>query len=54
MFPAIIETVTYWEQPGMGRFKWRLIKNSLLVIFGIIGFLSGSFVSIDEIIHTTK
>lgn len=53
MFPAIIETITYWNDPGMGRFNWRLIKNALLVIFGIIGFISGTYVSIVEIILTT-
>lgn len=49
MFPAIIETITYWDRPGMGRFNWRLIKNGLLVFFGIIGFLTGTYVSIEEI-----
>lgn len=53
IFPAIIETVTYWDDPGMGRFSWRLIKNGLLVIFGVIGFLSGTYVSIVAIITTT-
>lgn len=52
MFPAIIETITYWDRPGMGRFNWRLIKNGLLVIFGIIGFLTGTYVSIEEITET--
>lgn len=52
MFPAIIETITYWERPGMGRFNWRLIKNVLLVIFGIIGLLTGTYVSIEEITET--
>ncbi|KAJ6646698.1 Proton-coupled amino acid transporter-like protein pathetic [Pseudolycoriella hygida] len=50
IFPAVIETITYWNDPGMGRFNWRLIKNSLLVLFGIVGFLSGAYVSILEII----
>ncbi|KAG4075037.1 hypothetical protein HA402_014436 [Bradysia odoriphaga] len=52
MFPAIIETITYWDRPGMGRFNWRLIKNGLLVVFGIIGLLTGTYVSIEEITHT--
>lgn len=52
IIPGIIETLTYWDDPGMGRYNWRLIKNVLLVIFGLIGFLSGAYVSIKEIITT--
>lgn len=51
MFPAIIETVTYWERPGMGRYNWRLWKNGFLVLFGLVGFLTGTYVSIIEIIE---
>lgn len=50
MFPAIIETITYWDRPGFGRFNWILWKNALLVVFGIIGFLTGTYVSIHEIL----
>lgn len=49
MFPAIIETVVYWERPGMGAYKWRLWKNCFLILFGVVGFLTGSYVSIEEI-----
>ncbi|CAH0546703.1 unnamed protein product [Brassicogethes aeneus] len=51
IFPAIIDTVTNYEDPGMGRFKWRLVKNCLLVTFGLIGFVTGTYVSIIEIIY---
>lgn len=50
MFPAIIEIVTYWDVPGMGRYNWRMYKNGFLVLFGIIGFLTGTYVSLIEII----
>lgn len=52
MFPAIIEMVTFWneiEQVGFNNWNWRLYKNLLLVGFGIIGFLTGTYVSIEEI-----
>lgn len=49
MFPAIIEIVVYWEEPGLGRFNWRLWKNLLLIMFGIVGFLTGTYVSLLEI-----
>jgi proton-coupled amino acid transporter len=51
MFPALIEIVTYWERPGMGRYNWRLWKNLLLILFGVIGFITGTYVSIVEFNH---
>ncbi|XP_063239964.1 proton-coupled amino acid transporter-like protein pathetic isoform X2 [Bacillus rossius redtenbacheri] len=50
MFPAIIETVTYWETPGTGRFNWILWKNLLIVLFGFLGFATGTYSSVAEII----
>lgn len=52
MFPAIIEIVVYWDEPGLGRFNWRLWKNLLLIVFGIVGFLTGTYVSLLEIAHS--
>lgn len=54
MLPAIIEIVTYWESPGFGRYNWRVWKNLLLLVFGIIGFVTGTYVSILEIIEAHK
>lgn len=48
VFPPIIETVVYWNRPTK---SWRLWKNMCLFIFGIIGFVTGTFVSIKEIIE---
>ncbi|CAG9782024.1 unnamed protein product [Diatraea saccharalis] len=51
IFPAVIETVTYWDRPnGLGRFNWVLWKNTFLISFGVLGFLTGSYVSIIDII----
>lgn len=52
MFPAIIEIVTYWESPGMGTCYWRLWKNIFIIMFGILGFITGSLTSIEEIVET--
>lgn len=46
--PSIIELAVYNEDPGYGRFKWRLVKNILLICFGILGFVTGTYVSILE------
>ncbi|XP_058816791.1 proton-coupled amino acid transporter-like protein pathetic isoform X1 [Topomyia yanbarensis] len=48
MFPAVIELVTYYEKPGYGRFNWILWKNIGLICFGVIGFITGTYVSIEE------
>lgn len=50
IFPAVIDLVTFYEEPGLGRYNWRLWKNLFLICFGVIGFLTGSYVSIQEII----
>lgn len=49
IFPAIIESLTMYEEPGFGKWSWRLYKNIFLIIFGLVGFLTGSYVSIQEI-----
>ncbi|KOB65118.1 putative proton-coupled amino acid transporter, partial [Operophtera brumata] len=36
VFPAIIELLVVWEDPGLGRFKWRLWKNILVMIVGVL------------------
>ena len=53
VFPAIIELVTDWENPGLGPYKYKLWKNLLLIMFGIVGFVLGSYVSILEIVEET-
>ncbi|CAB3259053.1 unnamed protein product [Arctia plantaginis] len=55
IFPSVIQTVTFWDRPnGLGRFNWILIKNIFLICFGILGFLSGSYVSILDIINNEE
>ncbi|XP_015588479.1 proton-coupled amino acid transporter-like protein pathetic isoform X2 [Cephus cinctus] len=55
MFPSLIELVTVWEQEnGLGRFNWRLWKNIAIICFGILGFVTGTYVSIQEIIEQNQ
>ncbi|XP_015121467.1 proton-coupled amino acid transporter-like protein pathetic isoform X1 [Diachasma alloeum] len=50
MFPSIIELVTVWEEEdGLGRYNWRLWKNILIILFGVLGFVTGTYTSILEI-----
>ncbi|XP_056630452.1 proton-coupled amino acid transporter-like protein pathetic isoform X2 [Diorhabda carinulata] len=51
IFPSIIELVTFYEDPGLGRWRWRLWKNMFLILFGLLGFVTGTYVSVEEIIQ---
>jgi solute carrier family 36 (proton-coupled amino acid transporter) len=50
IFPPIIEIVTFWDQ-GLGKYNWILWKDIGIMIFGIMGFVFGSFTSILQILH---
>lgn len=52
MFPAMIELLTYYKRPGFGMLKWILVKDILLILFGVAGFIIGTYVSILEINQT--
>ncbi|KAL1117154.1 hypothetical protein AAG570_004481, partial [Ranatra chinensis] len=52
MFPSFIELVVCWEEPGLGRFNWILWKNVLIIMFGVLGFVTGTITSIHEIYDT--
>ncbi|XP_044576947.1 proton-coupled amino acid transporter-like protein pathetic isoform X1 [Cotesia glomerata] len=53
MFPSVIELVTVWEtEDGLGPFYWRLWKNIFIICFGILGFVTGSYVSLQEIMSS--
>ena len=48
MAPSLIETITFW--PNMGKYRWKLVKNILIFLFGFLGFVTGSYISIKNII----
>lgn len=50
IFPPIIEIVTFWDH-GLGKWNWILWKDIAIMIFGIMGFVFGSFTSIMQILH---
>ncbi|XP_040568397.1 proton-coupled amino acid transporter 1 isoform X1 [Lepeophtheirus salmonis] len=49
MAPAIIDTITFW--PNMGPYKIRFLANLLIFSLGFIGFITGTYVSIEQIIN---
>ncbi|XP_021914744.1 proton-coupled amino acid transporter-like protein pathetic isoform X3 [Zootermopsis nevadensis] len=46
--PAFIEVVTFWDH-GLGPGRWRLWKNVIVSIFGLMALVFGSYTSIKEI-----
>ncbi|XP_063906454.1 proton-coupled amino acid transporter-like protein pathetic isoform X3 [Zophobas morio] len=50
IFPPIIEIVTFWPDK-LGKNNWILWKDICIVLFGFIGFIVGSYVSLLNILH---
>jgi len=50
IFPPIINILTNW-QSGYGCYRWALWKDLGLILFGTIGFLAGTYVSIENILN---
>lgn len=51
IFPAIIDTLTFYDD-DFGRLNWRLWKNIALISFGVLGFVTGTYVSIHDIMES--
>ncbi|XP_078045238.1 proton-coupled amino acid transporter-like protein pathetic [Augochlora pura] len=47
--PAVVETISCWEG-HLGAYKWRLWKNTALLVFSLLALIFGSWISIVEII----
>jgi len=47
--PAFIEVITFWDR-GLGPYRWRLWKNIVVSIFGVMALAFGSYTSIREIV----
>ncbi|XP_026743418.1 proton-coupled amino acid transporter-like protein pathetic [Trichoplusia ni] len=54
IFPAIIELLVVWETPGLGRYKWRLWKNILVLIVGVLLFIAGTYSNAKGLITSLK
>lgn len=51
-FPAIIDMSTNWHNLSGMRFKLNLVKNTALIIFGLIGLVVGTYTAIHEIVDS--
>jgi len=50
IFPPILNMLVNYDI-GYGKFHWSLWKDLGVMLFGIVGFLSGTYVSLEQIIY---
>ncbi|XP_026295649.1 proton-coupled amino acid transporter-like protein CG1139 isoform X2 [Apis mellifera] len=50
-FPAIIEICVLWPDRDLGPCMIMLVKNLLLIVFGLLGLVIGTYVSMVDIIN---
>ncbi|XP_070501979.1 proton-coupled amino acid transporter 1 isoform X1 [Chironomus tepperi] len=53
IFPPIIEIITFWPNK-LGKYNWILWKDIVIIIFGIMGFIFGTFTSVLQILHPNQ
>jgi len=46
IFPPILELITFWPRVS----KITIIKDALILVFGVIGFGTGTYAAINDII----
>lgn len=51
-FPAIIQTCVYWNSTSGVEKAFMLTKNTIITIAAVVGLVSGTYTSLNEIIHT--
>ncbi|XP_059046360.1 proton-coupled amino acid transporter-like protein pathetic isoform X1 [Achroia grisella] len=51
IFPPFIEIITFWPDQ-LGKYDWKLWKDVAIIIFGITGFVFGTYASLENILNT--
>lgn len=51
--PVFIEVIVFWEK-GFGKYNWKIVKNVIVVITGLVALIFGSKSAIDDIISMYK
>lgn len=49
IFPPIIDIVTFY--PNYGKNNWKLWKDLFVLIFGVLGFVFGTYASVNQILN---
>lgn len=52
IFPPLINILTTYTY-GYGKYRWQLFKDLGVMLFGAIGFMAGSYVSMRRILEGT-
>ncbi|XP_063633178.1 proton-coupled amino acid transporter-like protein CG1139 [Cydia splendana] len=50
-FPAIIQTCTYWYYVSRSERLRMLVKNAIVVLFGVLGLIVGTWTSLERIVE---
>lgn len=50
IFPPLIEVLTFGFD-GMGRFYWKCWKNLLIIFFGFVALIFGTYSSVLDLIN---
>lgn len=50
IFPPFIEIITFYPN-GLGKYKWVISKDLAIIVFGVLGFMFGSYASILALMH---
>ena len=45
IFPPLLELITFWPRAS----KWMIAKDVIIIIVGLIGFLTGTYASVESI-----
>ncbi|KAF5282182.1 hypothetical protein FQR65_LT02879 [Abscondita terminalis] len=53
ILPSVIEIVTFWPNK-LGKYNWIFWKDILIMLFGFVGFLIGSYVSFLNVISPAQ
>ncbi|XP_021192723.2 proton-coupled amino acid transporter-like protein pathetic isoform X1 [Helicoverpa armigera] len=53
IFPALIDLLVVWENPGLGTLQWRLWKNVVILIAGFMLFVAGTYSNAKGLLFTT-
>ncbi|XP_026732940.1 proton-coupled amino acid transporter-like protein CG1139 [Trichoplusia ni] len=48
IFPPLIEIMTCWPDQ-LGKNRWKLYKDIVIIIFGVTGFIFGTFINVKNI-----
>lgn len=49
IFPPLIEIMTFWPDQ-LGKNDWKFWKDIVIIVFGVTGFLFGTYTSIENIL----